>query len=248
MSVVANSQDETEPSLKDFLFFQPRGDQQPISPAFNERHLKTVLRALTTCWGEIESFQYRNSAAFQLEHYHDEDELNTKLVEILNYKLDREQIQGFKPTWFQSVWRDAKQSSATTSSIDQMPDMTFSMVAGSRDEDRAQSGLFVECKLLSPTSGCGEYVINGMARFVSGRYAPRVGYGLMLGYAASDYGEGHKHLTTYFKKATNASSISCKAATALSPLAKQCFTTMHTRTPPAYSRLCLVHMWLDRPV
>lgn len=238
---------QAQPASGEYLFFKPRTSSFPIRSTLNERHLRTISKAIRTAWDQLATFPYTKSAPFHASHLNDEDELTTKLMEILNHLLQRNEVTGFRSAWFQDVVRDAKQSTASIDSIDQMPDMTFRMVAHSPDEDRSESGLFVECKLVSKAAGCGQYVSEGLIRFVSGRYAPQMGFGLMLGYCTQDFNDAPSELTAYFKLATKPESVQCKAAVNASALVTGCHETLHSRQPPCAANFCALHLWLVRP-
>ncbi len=235
-------------SPNDFFFFKPRHSSNPVKSTLNPRRLKTIIDAIHVCWGEITTFPYKKSGEFKQADYFNEDELSTKLVEILNSKLQLGAVKGFKANVFQDVVRDGKQSTAEAASYDQMPDITFRMIQFGDNEDRSESGLFVECKLVSKGSGCGQYVSEGMYRFVSGRYAPQMGYGLMLGYATSTFNDPIKALDDYFAVATKAESIKCKAKINTSKLDASCYESIHKRSKPCAKKFCALHIWLIRPI
>lgn len=233
-------------STNDFFFFKPRNSNNPVKSTLNARRLKVIIDAIHACWGEIKTFPYTKSHKFQPNDFLSEDELSTKLVEILNYKLERGTVNGFKANAFQTVVRDGKQSTSKLDSYDQMPDLTFRMIQFGNNEDRSESGLFVECKLVSKSSGCHEYVAEGMYRFVSGRYAPQMGYGLMLGYATEDFNDPIAELESYFKLATKAESFKCKAPLQQSKLHDSCYESIHQRPKRCISRFCTYHIWVAR--
>jgi hypothetical protein len=235
------------PVYGDFLFFKPRTSDFPVRSTLNKRHLGSIMAAIRAAWEQLASFPYTKSAPFEASHLGDEDELTTKLVEILNHLLQRNLVSGFRAAWFQDVVRDAKQSTASLDSFDQMPDMAFRMVAHSPQEDRSESGLFVECKLVSKASGCAPYVSEGLVRFVSGRYAPQMGFGLMLGYCTQSFSQVDVELAAYFKFATKPESLLCKSVIAAGKIVGGCHETIHNRALPANPNFCALHLWLVRP-
>lgn len=246
-SKAQRDQAQVPPASGEYLFFKPRMSPFPVRSTLNARHLRTILSAIRVAWAQVTTFAYTKSAPFDPAHLHDEDELTTKLIEILNHLLQRNLITGFRSAWFQDVVRDGKQSTASTNSLDQMPDMTFRMVAHSPDEDRSESGLFVECKLVSKATGCGPYVGEGLARFVSGRYAPQMGFGLMLAYCTADFSDAAAELSAYFRLASRPESVQCNAAVGPSALVPGCHETLHVREAPCAPRFCALHLWLVRP-
>lgn len=233
---------------EDFCFFQSRNDPSTLERStLNHKALTAILNALSHAWDEIQTFQYFSSTPFQPSHFRDEDELSTKLVEILNHRLDTSLHGPFTKKKFQVVVRDAKTSTATLSSIDQMPDMVFRPLIVPHGEDRQASALFVEAKLVDPTPGCRPYVVDGLHRFVSGKYAPRVTFGLMLGYAVAGFDDISAQLPKYYKRASNPEALLCNAALTKSTLHDRCFESAHVRSYPCPPNFRALHFWLARP-
>jgi hypothetical protein len=232
----------------EFCFFHPRRPAQGvIKSTLNRRALSVILSAIQDAWEVVESFPYAKSQAFTRAHLQDEDELSTKLMEILNYRLDHNQGGRFNKKRFQTVVRDGKQSTANVASFDQMPDLVIRTMKGAAGEDRDESALFIEAKLVDSGRGCRAYVVEGLHRFVSGRYAPRVTFGLMLGYATKDYAEVNKHLPIYYALATSKEAKACVAPIAASSVHAACFETQHTRSSPCPPDFRALHVWLVRP-
>lgn len=233
---------------EDFCFFQPRHDPSSLARStLNRKALTAIMNALSQAWDEIPTFQYFNSKPFQPSHFRDEDELSTKLVEILNHRLDTSLNGPFTKKKFQVVVRDAKTSTATLSSIDQMPDMVFRPLTVPHGEDRQASALFVEAKLVDPTPGCRPYVVDGLHRFVSGKYAPRVTFGLMLGYAVSGFDDVSAQLPKYYQRASDPEALLCNAVLSKSTLHDRCFESTHARSHPCPPDFRALHFWLARP-
>lgn len=233
---------------EDFCFFQPRHAPTSLERStLNRKTLMAIMNALSQAWDEIQTFPYDNSTPFQPSHFRDEDELSTKLVEILNHRLDTSLSGPFTKKKFQTVVRDAKTSTATLSSIDQMPDMVFRPLTVPHGEDRQASALFVEAKLIDPTPGCRPYVVDGLHRFVSGKYAPRVTFGLMLGYAISGFDDVSAQLPKYYERANDPKALLCKTALSKSTLHDRCFESTHTRSHPCPPDFRALHFWLARP-
>jgi len=187
-------------------------------------------------------------AKFKTEHWHDEDELSVKLMEILNEDLDSSTTGPFRKEILQSVTRDSKQSTADAKSFDQMPDLTFRMVHCAAGEERDESALFVEAKLVDSDKGCRQYVVEGLHRFVSGRYAPRVTFGMMLGYGATAFHQVDVHLTEYFTNARAKPAKACRSTVLPSGIHASCHTTRHKRRKPCPEDFRALHVWVTRPV
>ncbi len=231
----------------EFCFFHPRGaETAPLPTTLGQRQIRVVAKAIRDAWEELESFDYRKSASFQPSHLYDEDELSTKLVEILNNMLTENRGGKFKKSVFHVVVRDGKQSTGSVSSHDQMPDLTFRTNASAAGEDLDESALFVEAKCVDPKSGCGEYVRNGLHRFVSGKYAPRVTFGMMLGYTLSCYQDVAQNLEAYYKLSKSPDASACKAPLTVFDPAVACFKSEHKRGPGATPDFSALHLWVVR--
>ncbi len=232
----------------EFCFFHPRRPAQAvIKSTLNGRALKIILAALHDAWSQIETFEYVKSGAFMPKHLLDEDELSAKLMEILNFRLDNDLGGLFNKKRFQTVVRDGKQSTTDADSYDQMPDLVFRTMKAAAGEDRDESALFVEAKLVDATRGCRPYVVDGLHRFVSGRYAPRVTFGLMLGYATESYADVTQHLSDYYLRASGAEALACSSSVTASNLHRNCFESQHARATPCPPDFRALHVWLVRP-
>lgn len=229
----------------EFCFFHPRDPKRsPVKSTWSVTSINAVVAAIQDAWVQIESFEYWKSAEFEGTHYADEDELTTKVAEILNDRLDNATTGYFRKEIFQTVVRDGKQSTADLSSTEQMPDLQFRLIRTAPGEDREESALFVEAKLIDAASGCSEYVINGLDRFVVGKYAPRTTFGVMLGYCTPEFNDPAVELKAYFKGATSTAAKRCAAPVTT---AAGHPTTDHARASPAAPTFRAIHIWVERP-
>lgn len=232
----------------EFNFFHPRAEgASPVKSMLSKRAIGAVVTAIQDAWSQIETFSYQKSTPFSPSDLQDEDALTTKLAEILNHKLDNQPLGYFRGDRFQTIVRDGKQTTANKSSIDQMPDLTVRMMKSAPGESRDEAALFVEAKLVDKNSGCGQYVINGLHRFVTGKYAPQMSVGLMLGYCTANYADVHIHLPNYFKNAYSAKAKRCAAPVLPSKGHKDCYDSEHTRDHPCAPDFRAMHLWLLRP-
>ena len=233
----------------EFNFFQPRAEGASlVKSTLTKRAIGAVVTAIEDAWSQIETFRYQKSTPFSPSDLHDEDKLTTKLAEILNHRLDNQPLGYFSGDRFQTIVRDGKQTTANKSSIDQMPDLTVRMMKAAPGESRDEAALFVEAKLVDNNSGCSQYVLNGLHRFVAGKYAPQMSVGLMLGYCTANYAEVHIQLPNYFKKAKSAEAQRCAALLLPSKAHKACYDSEHTRDHPCAPDFRAMHLWLVRPL
>lgn len=210
--------------------------------------MRIVVDAIEHAWAQIRTYPYEKSTRFRKAHWNDEDELTTKLMEILNDALDRATFgPKFSKKSFQWVMRDAKQSSGNLSSKDQMPDLTFRKIRTQLGEDE-ESALFVEAKVIKRPGGCRPYVVEGLHRFVSGKYAPRVSFGMMLAYAHRPYVDPEKQLQAYFAKASapRVKRWSAQLSQKGSPH-QRALISDHARAKSYVTPFKAVHLWLRVP-
>lgn len=231
---------------QEFCFFYPRDPKRgPVSSTWSSTSINATVAAIKDAWAEIETFDYWKCKKFSTGHYDDEDELTTKIAEILNERLDNATTGIFRKEFFQTVVRDGKQSTATLSSTKQMPDLSFRLMRTAPGEDREESALFVEAKLIDVSCGCREYVVNGLHRFVAGHYAPQMNFGMMLGYCTPDFNDPAEQLKRYFSAATSEAARLCSAPVTIG--AEGILATEHTRTAPAAVSFRALHVWVERP-
>lgn len=231
----------------EFCFFHPRGaEKAPIPSTLGNREVRIIAQAIREAWEELGSFNYRKSKPFQDSHLYDEDEISTKLVEILNNMLMENRGGRFRKKVFHVVVRDGKQSTGDLKSHDQMPDITFRTNSSADGEDLDESALFVEAKCIDDQSGCGEYVRNGLHRFVSGKYAPRVTFGLMLGYTVDTYTDVPTQLSAYYKLATSPEAQACVAPLTVFDANVACYQSVHKRCAGATPDFSALHLWVVR--
>lgn len=220
----------------------------PVKSTLNKRSLKVIVNAIGTAWSEIASFPYLKSKNFEPNDYFNERELTTKLAEILNDKLDNNLIPRFRKEIFQTVVRDGKQSSSSLDTTEKMPDLTFRMIQSAPGEDRDESALFIEAKLVSESTGCREYVISGLFRFISGDYAPQITFGMMLAYSTASFNDPDLHLQSYFDSASSGKALLCSSNVLLGDISENCFESHHSRAAPCAPDFRALHLWLPRPV
>lgn len=230
----------------EFCFFTPRDPKRgPVQSTWSATSINAVVKAIQDAWSEIETFQYYKSHSFLPAHYDDEHELTTKVAEILNERLDGAASGFFRKEYFQVVIRDGKQSTATLDSTKKMPDLAFRLTKTAKGEDREESALFVEAKLIDARSGCREYVINGLHRFVTGEYAPQMSFGMMLGYCKPNFNNPAEQLPHYFAEATHEAAKLCVATVSVNN--SGIATTDHSRAAPSATNFRALHLWVVRP-
>lgn len=237
------------PVLDEFCFFHPRNTLlAPIRSTMDRRSIKTIVAAIREAWKVIEVFEYFKSTRFEASYYSDEKELTTRLAEILNHRLSNAATGPFRKERFQAVVRDGKQSTAATDSSEQMPDLTFRMIKSMPGEDCDEAAFYVEAKLLNSSDGCSQYVINGLYRFIAGRYAPRMEIGMMLGYATTTFNKADPHLKNYFQRAASVEAKLCESEIRRADeVHDECYSTEHKRSPPCPANFLALHLWLVRP-
>ncbi|MEO8381679.1 MAG: hypothetical protein ABI779_18605 [Acidobacteriota bacterium] len=148
----------------------------PLSVA--PRIQRVVERALSVAWREV---QKRIDVKTESEAA-----ITTELTNALNRYLDDplKPVSGFSGSTFETIQRGGETQNYNGSHIEKRPDLTIRL-GGRRSGvaiDRAQNGIFVECKILDSTHSLLDYCKHGVARFVIGDYAWAMTHAMMVAY------------------------------------------------------------------
>lgn len=233
----------------------PRGSV--IYPAWNPGFIKVVDQALSKAWHDLV-----DNDASVLETK-DEDIITDCLLNNLTNLRRRSEIPGFNDAFFSLPSRDAKLPDCDGNSIDQMPDITIRLAkCRSGIADDRHDALFFECKVLDPSRGLDSYRVDGIDRFLSGRYAWRMPHAGMLAYVFDRRDTIPTNaLITYSKRKNKGITIAehlrllglpTKVVCASTPLVSEIAMTEHDRLAPVVDgktfAISLRHMWLMPPV
>lgn len=218
---------------------------------FNPAIVAAIARACFEAWQEVSSFTYKDSTPFDSAHYSDERELNKRMTEILNYMLDHGGKEWFSASEFQVVPRDARQVGADLDDDEQSPDLAFRLTNYPAGVSRDGCALFVECKVLDDgkSRSVTYYVETGVARFVDGKYAPKMPIGMLMAYVIGSQALP-KHLDTCFKSSKAANVVRVRPDNGVSacssiPVPPPVFKTEHKREKvPDCNAIELFHLWL----
>lgn len=227
--------------------------QEPtVYPEWKQGLIRAVDQALCVAWNAV---VINHHDAIRTK---DEDIITDALVEELTHLRRRGDVGGFTAALFSVPSRDAKLPDCHGVSIDQMPDITvrLAMCRQGVVDDR-HDALFFECKVLDGSRGLDHYRIDGIDRFVTGRYAWRMPHAGMLAYLFDRKANTPtRALTSYASRMNSGRPISdhmrlvggpdevrCGAPPHVSEVAM----TLHDRTAPAVngetSPVTLRHMW-----
>lgn len=148
----------------------------PLSLA--PRIQRVVEKALSIAWREVLTridVKRESEAA-----------ITTELANVLNRYLDDplRPVSGFSGSTFETVQRGGETQNYNGVHIEKRPDLTIRL-GGRRSGmaiDRAQTGIFVECKILDSTHSLLDYCKHGVTRFVVGDYAWAMTHAMMVAY------------------------------------------------------------------
>ncbi|XZT12937.1 hypothetical protein ACT4XF_14035 [Acinetobacter baumannii] len=115
--------------------------------------------------------------------------IQNTLHEILS---DGTIVDGFTSDIFQSISRNESVEDYTGAYLDKQPDLTFKLVG----QCKPHQGLYCECKILDRAHPVRNYLYDGLARFVTGKYAWAMQHAHMIGYVR-DQNLTPLNLTTY---------------------------------------------------
>lgn len=223
-----------------------------IYPAWKSGLVRTVDQALCMAWSAVVT-NHVDAVASK-----DEDQITDALLDELTRLRRRGDVRGFTDAVFAVPTRDSKLPTRDGTSIDQMPDITIRLAMCRQGVvDDRHDALFLECKVLDGTRGLDAYRVDGIDRFVSGRYAWRMPHAGMLAYVFDRKSDTPTlALSTYAAKTYNgrpiASHIGLTAGPeeiygATPPLVSEVALTQHDRassTGVPVSSISLRHMWL----
>jgi len=177
-----------------------------------------------------------------------ETDITQELIDELNSMLDEEPpiVAEFSSGNLETVIRGNELCSYNKAKIEKRPDMVI-RPSGHQPTGvhRAYSGLFVECKVVDAGHTMDDYCGRGLRRFLEGEYAWAMPFGMMLGYARSNYqlpGQLQTHLQKYPR-------YDLIGTIAVDPAGKpNVHVTVHTRGWKHVSGddpgdLCIEHLW-----
>lgn len=113
-----------------------------------------------------------------------EEEITEKLEYEIQRLMDKEIIQGFSPSLFQTIVRGAKFRSYNDAHLEKQPDLTLRQIGlrpGLVDDSRHEA-LFIECKVIDSGKTPLMYIENGIRRFTDGEYAWAMPHATMLAF------------------------------------------------------------------
>lgn len=226
-----------------------------------DRHvLVQIAKAIQEAWKHLIGHSLPGGAPFTAADYVDEDKVTVHLEDILNRALAAGSWgDWFTSRHFQTVVREGKITNYNSQNPDKMPDLVFRPVRMPRGVDQ-HYGIFIECKVLGGAANVGDYVKDGMRRFVIGDYAWCMPHSMMLAYVST----GNSlpgGLTSYFARPNlGAQANMC---TSKGPIAEAAafappqhglpavYASQHGRTftvdGAAPGDIEVFHMWLGTP-
>lgn len=205
--------------------------QPPISADLRN----AVIAALRCAW----SLLHKEKGVDPM--LHDEEEITAALWALLNEK--RNGCRRMQPLrLFKDVVRSG-QYRAAQGSFKQQPDLRFQPRAEPRQvTDLGAWALFAECKIVGPASHHSPtmYCQNGVDRFASGKYAPRMSTGVVVAYVR----DGQLPFPTL--KPLLAGAYGNSTLRPHKTDARMIFS-MHDRTAliPSCVSIEITHVWLD---
>ena len=153
----------------------PRKISEPV--------LQVVVRAIEYAWQRILA-----DPAMELETPSQsnplEDVLSDAICNILEGLLHESPspVLGFNSQVFVSVIRGEHLANYAGESINRKPDLVIRLAAPSPTTADRMVGIFIESKVVQPSTALGEYTDSGLLRFVKGDYAWTMQAALMLAY------------------------------------------------------------------
>jgi hypothetical protein len=153
-----------------------RGHRLPY-PSLGRLETRAVETALRVAWARVRASKpatLRNANEVQITA-----ELQRELNDLLNYPDPA--ACGFSHVLFETVTVGGEVCDYSGTKLQKKPDLVF-RPCGQLQGDRAQYGLFAECKIIDDGHPVADYCTHGLLRFVNGFYAWAMSSGLMVAY------------------------------------------------------------------
>lgn len=229
-----------------------RAPQEPtLYPQWKAGLIRSVEQALCTAWDNVVD-KHPDALATK-----DEDKITDVLLEELTH-LRRKGAGSFTAAIFCVPSRDAKLPDCHGLSIDQMPDITIRLVMPRPNvADDRHDALFFECKVLDSTRNLDSYRVDGINRFLLGRYAWRMPHAGMLAYTFKRRDDTPTKALTAYAHRSHCKQLLSKhmrmigdpeeVCGATPPRASEIAVTKHDRLAPVVdgktSEIMLRHIW-----
>lgn len=157
---------------------------RPLNPPFNPRLILAIEDALRAAWQDM-----MGEAAFVAGCKHlEEDDFTLKLEETLYELWTSKRVAKYHKAVFQRTTRGSHVRNYNGKKINKQPDLVFSLSNRRKQAlDGFNDGHYVECKMIRQAgSNVGEYLSQGLIRFLRGDYAWAMPHGGMIAYVKTD--------------------------------------------------------------
>lgn len=180
-----------------------------------------------------------------------ETKLNTLLRREILKELDKLEAKG-NQSFFTMVTSSEEVPDYKGSLVENKPDLVV-RIDSYRHQWHRWNALFIECKVLSKSATLSAYGVDGMTRFVKGKYAWTMTHAMMLGYCVGpDHlaNNARSSLDRYLSRSKLKRSLINTSACDLGSKAKRhLVVTEHERAfklgSHAFQNIKLRHMWLQ---
>lgn len=156
---------------------------RPLNPQFNPRLILAIENALRAAWQDM-----MVDAAFVATcRTNEEDDFTLKLEEALFEIWKSNRVRGYSNRVFQRTTRGSHVRNYNGKKINKQPDLVFSLSKVRKQSlDSFNDGHYIECKMIRQVgSNVGEYLSQGLIRFLRGDYAWAMPHGGMIAYVGS---------------------------------------------------------------
>lgn len=228
----------------------------PYGPPFSDEEQTVIELALREALAVV-----LRDGTFDPAHA-EEKVITTKLAGELNRMLEAKppRVKGFTKSIYQHVIRGGEATSSDgqfpsplsklSQNLEKRPDLAFRTQRRLPELRHPEHfALFVECKIVDTHHSMSDYGVDGIARFVDGRYAWAVTEGLMLGYARGDFALPDK-LEEHFQRVGPKRYELVRGVEPREPPESHVFVTVHARSavavlpPDARGHIHLSHLWI----
>lgn len=220
---------------------------------FDDRHILAVEEAVRLAWKRL----CATAGITVLCYEADEASINNGMRNLLDQIRGDHSVPGYDCATFTEPVKGGEFEDFNGAHLEQSPDLAIKLFAWRPGVSlNIYDAIFVECKIVGPQDGIGEYGTEGIARFVDGRYGWAMPHGMMIAYVCNGL-QLPDALDAYFARSSGGNAR--RYGITSRPMVKTCdmsktqplvYITTHARTwshrnASSPGDIELRHLWLS---
>lgn len=221
----------------------PKGPPPPYK-AWPARHLRVLERAISVAWEQTIATPHGATLATSGK----EAEITALLQDALTDLLASGQVHGFSSAVFGVPIRGQELEDYTGRYLEKRPDLTFPRLSARPAINH--HAMFYECKILGRGRTLDDYLLKGVARFLSGNYAWAMPHAGMIAYVAEGPHDAYAVLSENWAQSEEpCASAPCRTLEQVRDSASVIAVSTHARSfrlrnGQEPGNIALRHLWL----